>query len=242
MGGRLAGRRIDEQRHARDSSREPEPGKRATTDVTTDSDIIRRSLQHPPRFGELFERHAESIAAYATSRVGVGAADDVLSETFLVAFERRERFDHAWSSARPWLFGIATRLIRKHRAREAQQWRAWEAGAAAAVAGESGIESVGSRVDAWARVRDLAPEIARLSARDRATLLLYAWGDLSYQEVAAAVGVPVGTVRSRLNGVRKRLGEAGPEYDEWRIDGPGRRTADAEGPSRDREEQGTWIR
>lgn len=65
------------------------------------------------------------------------------------------------------------------------------------------------RADASAAVRALAPRIAALSSRDRETLLLYAWGDLTYEEIAVALGVPVGTVRSRLNRVRRKLAPPG---------------------------------
>lgn len=50
-----------------------------------------------------------------TRRLGRDAAEDVVAETFLVAFDRRHRYDPARPDARPWLYGIATNLIRRHR-------------------------------------------------------------------------------------------------------------------------------
>jgi len=174
--------------------------------VSVDSDIIRRSIETPSAFAELFERHARVIGAFAARRVGYDAAEDILSETFLVAFRRRRDYDATWESAKPWLLGIASRLIRKHRGREAAQWRAFEAAAGGAEsATDSGIDAVGSRTDAAADLRALAPRIAALAARDRDTLLLYAWGELTYGQIAVAQGIPVGTVRSRLNRVRRKL-------------------------------------
>ncbi|GAA5204479.1 RNA polymerase sigma factor [Microbacterium jejuense] len=97
--------------------------------MSTDSDIIRRSADDPAAFAELFERHARVIGGFAARRVGVDAAEDVLSETMLVAFRRRGDFDTTGESARPWLLGIASRVIKKHHAAEARQWRSFEASA-----------------------------------------------------------------------------------------------------------------
>lgn len=178
--------------------------------MSTDSEIIRRSVDAPSAFAELFERHARVIGAFAARRVGPDAADDVLSETMLVAFRRRRDFDLAWDSAKPWLLGIASRVIKKHRADEARQWRSFEASVSRGEhVSDGAIDAAGERTDASAAVRALAPRIAALPARDRETLLLYAWGDLTYDEIAVALGVPVGTVRSRLNRVRRKLAPPG---------------------------------
>ncbi len=178
--------------------------------MSTDSEIIRRSLDSPSAFAELFERHARVIGAFAARRVGSHAAEDVLSETMLVAFKRRRDFDHAWESAKPWLLGIASRVVKKHRAQEAAQWRSFEASVTRGEhVSDGAIDAAGARADAAAAVRALAPRIAALAARDRDTLLLYAWGDLTYEEIAVALDVPVGTVRSRLNRVRRKLAPPG---------------------------------
>jgi RNA polymerase sigma factor (sigma-70 family) len=178
--------------------------------VSTDSDIIRRSVDVPSAFAEVFERHARVIGAFAARRVGTDAAQDVLSETMLVAFRRRRDFDATWDSAKPWLLGIASRVIKKHRADEARQWRSFEASVSRGDHTSDGaIEAAGERADASSAVRALAPRIAALAARDRETLLLYAWGDLTYEEIGMALGVPVGTVRSRLNRVRRKLAPPG---------------------------------
>ncbi|ALJ20797.1 RNA polymerase sigma factor [Microbacterium sp. No. 7] len=183
--------------------------------MTTDSAIIRRSLDDPSAFGALFDRHARDIGVYARQRVGAEGAQDVLSETFLVAFRRRASFDHAWESARPWLFGIATRLVRAHRADQARQWRAIEAAAGVVDAdSDGGLARADERTDAAVRARALAGRIAHLAARDRDTLLLYAWSDLTYEEIAAALRVPVGTVRSRLHRVRRLLADEREEGDD----------------------------
>ena len=177
--------------------------------MTTDSEIIRRSLQQPAAFAELFERHARSINAFASYRVGRHAAQDVLSEVFLVAFRRRADFDTDVESATPWLLGIASRLIRRQRAVEAKHWRSFTASMSLQEHSTLGhLDDALSRVDAEREVAMLRARIAALAPKDRETLLLYAWQGMSYDEVAAALGVPVGTVRSRLNRVRRRLDSA----------------------------------
>lgn len=174
--------------------------------MSTDSEIIRRSLQQPAAFAELFDRHARAVNAFATYRVGRHAAEDVLSETFLVAFRRRVDFDTDAESAAPWLLGIASRLIRRHRAVEAKQWRSFAASISQVErSSHGGVDDAMVRVDAEREVAALKARIAALAPKDRETLLLYAWEGLSYEEVAVALGVPVGTVRSRLSRVRKRL-------------------------------------
>ncbi|MFJ4176007.1 RNA polymerase sigma factor [Microbacterium sp. NPDC089696] len=174
--------------------------------MKTDSEIIQRSLGQPRAFAELFDRHAGVVGRYAARRLGADAGEDILSETFLVAFARRKAFDTTWDTALPWLFGIASRLIRKHRATEAKHLRSSiESAHREEHISHGDLETTIARLDAEISTRELAPRIASLSARDRETLLLYAWGDLTYEEVAAALGVPVGTVRSRINRVRTRL-------------------------------------
>lgn len=174
--------------------------------MTTDSEIIQRSLQQPAAFAELFDRHARAVNAFATYRIGRHGAEDVLSETFLVAFRRRADFDTDVESAAPWLLGIASRLIRRHRALEAKHWRSF----AASISQQEhsslgGLDDAMSRVDAEREVQSLRTRIAALAPKDRETLLLYAWQGLTYEEIAVALAVPVGTVRSRLNRVRTRL-------------------------------------
>jgi DNA-directed RNA polymerase specialized sigma24 family protein len=95
----------------------------AITVVSSDSEIIERSMDTPSVFAELYDRHARAIFRYAARRIGPHAADDMMSETFLVAFERRAGFDPAVGAALPWLYGIATTLMRKHARLEVAAWR-----------------------------------------------------------------------------------------------------------------------
>ena len=174
--------------------------------MKTDSEIIASSAENPELFAALFDRHARGLLAYARGRIGTDHADDVVSETFLVAFRRRKDFDSRWDSAKPWLYGIATRLIRKLSHREwANQAAVRSVTAEGNVSSDGALPAAELRLDAQARLASLQPRIAALPPKEREALLLYAWGGLSYQEIARALGVPIGTVRSRLNRARRAL-------------------------------------
>ena len=168
--------------------------------MSTDGEIIRRSHTAPAAFAELYDRHAATIHRYAARRIPA-AADDIMSETFLVAFEKRGSFDDGREDALPWLYGISTVLLDKHRRQEARAWRGLVADAATPVT--STADRTDQRLDALRAIGKLASALRRMKPRDRDALLLYAWGDLDYAEVAEALGVPVGTVRSRLNRARR---------------------------------------
>ncbi|MFF7044111.1 RNA polymerase sigma factor [Streptomyces massasporeus] len=185
-----------------------------------DAELIRASLQEPERFAALFDRHAPAIHQYVARRLGRDAADDVTAETFLTAFRIRARFDPARAGVRPWLYGIAAKQIGRHRRQEVQALKLLARTGHDPVA-DSWTDSADDRVAAEAAARPLAGALARLSAGDRHVLLLFAWADFSYQEIAEALGIPVGTVRSRLNRARRKLrtqaGAAGGPLVEARI-------------------------
>jgi RNA polymerase sigma-70 factor (ECF subfamily) len=153
-------------------------------------------------------------------RLGQDAADDIVAETFLLAFRQRDSYDQARPDARPWLYGIATNLIGQHRRAEIRLYRALARTGADPVT-ESFTDRIDDRVSASTASRRLAAALARLSAELRDTLLLVAWGDLSYEETATALGIPVGTVRSRISrarsALRRSLGDTNPAaFDEER--------------------------
>ncbi|MEV0661849.1 RNA polymerase sigma factor [Actinomadura luteofluorescens] len=184
--------------------RRPEP---AADDEPTDASLIAASGTEPERFADLFRRHATEIMRYVTRRLGRDAAEDIVAETFLVAFDRRHRYDAARPDARPWLYGIATNLIRRHRRAEVRGLRALARSGIDPVT-EPFTDAVENRVQAGARSRALARAIAGLPAAQREVLLLVTWAGLTYDEVAEALGVPAGTVRSRMNRIRRKLREA----------------------------------
>ena len=175
-----------------------------SADAPDDAAVIRRSLQEPGHFALLFQRHAPEIQRYVVRRLGTDAADDVVAETFLAAFGQRAGYDGTRTDARPWLYGIATHMIGRYRRSEIRQYRLLARTGADPVL-EPFTDQVDAAVSARATRRQLAAALARLPAVHRDTLLLVAWGDLSYVEAAAALGVAVGTIRSRMNRARHML-------------------------------------
>ncbi|MBV8691944.1 MAG: RNA polymerase sigma factor [Actinobacteria bacterium] len=177
----------------------------------SDAEVIAASLDVPARFGTVYDRHAGALFRFLVRRVGHDNADPLLGDVFRIAFERRATFDCTYASARPWLYGIATNVLAKHRRTEARRLRA-TAELAASRATPSSRESDASdavvdAVDAATLWPSVVDAIAALPHGERDALLLYVWEDQSYDEVAAALAIPVGTVRSRLNRARSRLRE-----------------------------------
>lgn len=187
----------------------------------SDAELIERSLVDGSRFGELFDRHAAAIFRFLARRIGPDPAGDVLSEVFLVAFQARSRYDLDRASALPWLYGIAANLLRKHHRHRASELRVRER-LAVAHDRHDHAEAVTAAVDAQAQLGALATLIDELPAGERDALLLHAWEDLSYAEIGAALGIPTGTVRSRLYRVRRRLRAAADEIDRVRSVRPDR--------------------
>ncbi|SDJ07416.1 RNA polymerase sigma factor [Nonomuraea jiangxiensis] len=169
-----------------------------------DASHIRRSLREPEAFAEVFRRHASDITRYVTRRLGANAADDVVAETFLTAFRQRGHYDVTRPHARPWLYGIATNLIGRHVRTELHQLRVLERTGTDPVTAPFTDRS-DDRVSAEASRRRLAGALATLPKGHRDALLLVAWAGLTYPEVAEALGVRIGTVRSRINRAREKL-------------------------------------
>jgi RNA polymerase sigma factor (sigma-70 family) len=178
-----------------------------TDNALHDGLVIARSLHDPEQFAIVFRRHAPQIQRYVVRRIGRDAADDVVAETFLQAFRQRANYRIDLPDARPWLYGIATNLIGRHHRAEIRQYRALARTGIDPVT-EPFTDLVDARVSATGAAPALAAALMRLPAPHRDVLLLMAWGDLSYEEAAAALGVPVGTVRSRLSRARAKVRQA----------------------------------
>jgi RNA polymerase sigma factor (sigma-70 family) len=174
-------------------------GDMAPTPLTeaSDAEAIRRSLREPDAFRVVFERHFDAVHRYAQRRVGPDAADEVAAETFVRAFDNRRRYDVRRADAKPWLLGIAANLLLRHWQRERRRLDSQRRAQSSLGAVESADGGAG---DAVAALDALAPH-------DREALLLFAWADLSYEEIAAALEVPIGTVRSRLARARRQMRE-----------------------------------
>jgi len=181
----------------------------------TDTELIARSLDEPEAFATLFDRHASAVHRYLGRRVGE-LADDLMSETFLIAFRRRTAYRPERVEVRPWLIGIATNVVHGHVRTERRRYRALARAAARPEEHGTDPGDAADRLDAEALRGPLAGALAGLKAHDRDVLLLFAWGQLGYEEIAAVLGIPIGTVRSRLNRARRQTRAALPTIEEIR--------------------------
>jgi len=171
----------------------------------SDAAVIRRSLGEPEAFGMIYDRHAATLLRFLGRRAGAKVAEGLVGELFRIAFERRQAFDRSRASALPWLYGIGTNLLLKHRRAEARRLRA-----SARII--PSLESPDRRasaaaLDARLALPRVADAIEALPDDEREVLLLFAWEELPYQSMAEALELPIGTVRSRLNRARARLCE-----------------------------------
>lgn len=168
----------------------------------TDADVIARSWEDPSAFAVVFDRHYHAIHRFLWVRVGQ-AAEDVAAEVFRIAFERRRDYEIRYPSAKPWLFGIASRQAKEHhrsraRIRELRRRATTEVGSGSVAGPEEHLQEL-------ALSSPVAEALLQLADRDRDAILLYAWEGMAYEEIARALETPVGTVRSRIHRARRVL-------------------------------------
>lgn len=161
----------------------------------------------PQAFGDLFEQHANDIYGFCFRRTGDGrASEDLAQAVFLEAWRRRDEVELAPEDVRPWLFGVALNLVRNQR----RSLRRHQAALARLPRPRSDADlgdELAQRLDDEQRARDALDRFRRLSRREQDVIALCAWAELSYDQAAKVLGVPVGTVRSRLARARTRLTE-----------------------------------
>ncbi|MBV1851684.1 RNA polymerase sigma factor [Catellatospora tritici] len=162
----------------------------------------------PADVGAVFDRYARELLRYATQRVGEQAAEDVVAQTFLVAYEQRQRFDPARGDLLPWLYGICTNLLRRQRRTEVRNLRLLAAASSRAEHVEAPDTRGSERVDAQRSVARVARALAGLPRRQRDVLLLFAVAELEYAEIATALGIPLGSVQSALHRARTKIKSA----------------------------------
>jgi RNA polymerase sigma factor (sigma-70 family) len=173
-----------------------------------DGELIAGSVADPALFAEVFDRHHGELYRYLRRQVGTDVAADLAAETFVTAFARRGTYRPQSTDARPWLYGIAHNLLRNHRRQQRRRLSAYARHGAepvADMAAEAEFALADARADSVAVTARLEQVLARMPDRDREVLQLFAWADMSYAEVAQALGIPLGTVRSRLNRARREL-------------------------------------
>jgi RNA polymerase sigma-70 factor (ECF subfamily) len=166
--------------------------------LSDDGNAIARSLRDAEAFTDVFDRHFAVVYRYIARRAGRDVAEDLASQTFTLAFAHRGQYRDDLGTARPWLFGIATNLLRAeyrgHERRQAVVERLRDD----IVASSSGI-AVAPTVVGVELEDQLGKVLAELQPDQREALLLHVWGGMSYEEVAAALEIPIGTVRSRIS-------------------------------------------
>ena len=183
---------------------------RRESEAESDAACIRRSLGDPAAFGLIFSRHAAAVHRYLSRRAEGVAVEDLHAETFVSAFRSRPSYDLAYPDARPWLYGIATHVVHHHRRSEGRR-----AAMLAQVGQRAPAEQVVLSPDAdvvarseldhqLARLRTVLPQVEDVYLD---VLMLFTGPQLSYEEIARALQIPVGTVRSRMFRGRAQLRE-----------------------------------
>jgi len=166
-------------------------------DIQTDAQLLADvAAGETSALAPLIARHHVALHRFVARRIGADA-EDIVSETFECACVRAGAYRPTTPNARPWLFGIATNLLRRHARREAAMYKAYA---------RTGVDQAGASVEESAHVdghgRVLARALAHMREEHREVLLLYALADLSYEEIAIALDVPVGTVKGWLHRAR----------------------------------------
>ena len=154
-------------------------------------------------FERVFESEYAPLRGFLYRRLGSSVADEVAAETFAVAYRRWDDLDPS-RPVRPWLYGIAANLLRHHWRKERRMLRAYARTGVDLIFEQEEDESV-ERADAETQKRALAAALAELRPVEREILLLHAWADLTDAEIAEALSLPVGTVKSRLHRTRERM-------------------------------------
>jgi RNA polymerase sigma-70 factor (ECF subfamily) len=166
--------------------------------LSDDGTAIARSLHDPEAFAEVFDRHFAFVHRYIARRAGRDRAEDLAAQTFTVAFSHRGRYRDDLGTARPWLLGIATNLLRASARGDQRVASIVERLGAETVTSSSGT-SPARTSSAFEDDDRLSMALARVDAGQREALLLHALGDLTYLEIAEALAIPVVTVRSRIS-------------------------------------------
>ncbi|MTA14818.1 MAG: sigma-70 family RNA polymerase sigma factor [Actinobacteria bacterium] len=173
--------------------------------MTFDADAAQPASEAASVVGAWFEQYVDVIHAYVCRRAGREVARDVTAETFRVALAQFDRYDSSLGHERAWLYGIASNLLRRHWRSEQRLLRSQHRSASSVSVVGDPLLAVEDRFDARRDVDRVLEAVALLDPDDRDVLLLTVWEGLTSAEVAAALGVPAGTVRSRLSRIRAHL-------------------------------------
>lgn len=171
------------------------------TESGSDEEILQASLSDGAAFAEIFERHFDGLYRYLAGRVGEPVAEDLVAEVFSRAFTGRTSYRPDAGSVRAWLYGIAHNLVGRHRR---EMWRQKRMMTRAIAEPPTGLNDEFGQFAERSRLR---AALASLRPEWRDVVLLLAVGELSYEETAVALRIPIGTVRSRYSRARTQLAE-----------------------------------
>ena len=190
-------------------------------------------IASPEDFEDAFRDYFAAVFRFIARRVGTALAEDLAAETFVTAYRRRASFDLDSGSLRSWLFGIAANLVRHHWRAE-QHLLALDARLVPETDVPDGSDAADKRVVAAMLAPRIAGALSLLTPDQREVLLLHAWAELSHEEIAAALRIAPGTVRSRLSRARAVLrGHLGGfDFDLWTFGEPENGAAGTNDPAR----------
>ena len=159
----------------------------------------------PGALAALFDRHGDRIYNHCFRHLADWAeAEDATSSVFLEVWRHRRRVQLLDGSALPWLYGVATNVCR-NASRSRRRYLRAVASVPASGTEPDPAERVTDRLGSQARMRAVLEQVRALPPREREVLALVIWAGLSYEQAAAALDVPLGTIRSRLSRARARL-------------------------------------
>jgi RNA polymerase sigma-70 factor (ECF subfamily) len=184
----------------------------------TDRELWRRAAAgEGEAFGELYDRHANAIYNYCFRRCADWAlAEDLTATVFLEAWRKRRRvaFDRE-DAVLPWLYAVAGNVVRNETRRHRRLTRFL-----GSLAAQRTARDASEQLAEEDEMRRILRAVGRLPRREQEVLSLCVFADLSYEQAALALGIPIGTVRSRLARARNRLGELSPDMGHESADGP----------------------
>jgi RNA polymerase sigma-70 factor (ECF subfamily) len=175
-----------------------------------DGDLLAMAGSEPQAFGELFKRHSRSIYAYCARRTGnLDLAEDLTSVVFMEAFRRRRKLQLSNTSALPWLIGVANNVVR-NADRSLRRYRSALDRIPVPANGMSSEEDAMERLGAQAALASALEAISALTPGEQDVVLMVLWSEFTYADAATALGIPVGTVRSRLVSARIKFKHSAP--------------------------------
>ena len=175
------------------------------TMVSADAASEQRASARRAAAALMYRSHVDAVWGYVARRLGRDLASDVVAETFRIAIENLDQFDPERGSQRAWIYGIATNQVRRHWRTESRRLRATARHASGQLPAQDEAQHVAERLDAADETERLHAAVGNLSPQDRDLLVLVGWEGCPHHEVASILGIPPGTVRSRLHRIRAAL-------------------------------------